>query len=241
MALTWQMIGASTVMYLYRRAMLSIAVTSDSPPGTLGTLLHQHSCVANRASLNAPLLFITPPPTGKWSIAMIVSVCVCLSVLDHIFGTTGLIFTKTCVRVARSFSGGVVIRYAELWMKSCLLISQGCSTSLPSWNAVHTQNAALGLAINCVQQCQLQANERTGLLRSGAWSKFLGGNTGGGVCGGLWLLCSVLKRDSKNSICNNSAADLWKNCGFGGKSTKIGTDHAEYTRIGLSYSAKPDF
>ena len=35
-----------------------------------------------------------------------------------------------------------------------------------------------------------------------------------------------------------SAADLWKNCGFGGKSTKIGTDHAEYTRIDLSYSAK---
>jgi len=32
-----------------------------------------------------------------------------------------------------------------------------------------------------------------------------------------------------------------KNCGFGGKSTKIGTDHAEYTRIDLSYSAKPDF
>ena len=31
-----------------------------------------------------------------------------------------------------------------------------------------------------------------------------------------------------------SAADLWKNCRFGGKSTKIGTDHAEYTRIDLS-------
>jgi len=38
-----------------------------------------------------------------------------------------------------------------------------------------------------------------------------------------------------------SAADLWKNCGFGGKSTKIGTDHADYTRIDLGYSAKPDF
>jgi len=32
-----------------------------------------------------------------------------------------------------------------------------------------------------------------------------------------------------------------KNCGFGGKSTKIGTDHAEYTGIDFSYSAKPDF
>jgi len=32
-----------------------------------------------------------------------------------------------------------------------------------------------------------------------------------------------------------------KNCGIGGKSTKIGTDHAEYTGIYFSYSAKPDF
>jgi len=32
-----------------------------------------------------------------------------------------------------------------------------------------------------------------------------------------------------------------KNCGFGAKNTKIGTDHAEYTWIDFSYSAKPDF
>jgi len=32
-----------------------------------------------------------------------------------------------------------------------------------------------------------------------------------------------------------------KNCVFGGKSTKIGADHAKYTWIDFSYSAKPDF
>ena len=29
-----------------------------------------------------------------------------------------------------------------------------------------------------------------------------------------------------------------KNCGFGGTSTKIGTDHAEYTYIDFSYSSR---
>ena len=32
-----------------------------------------------------------------------------------------------------------------------------------------------------------------------------------------------------------------KNCGFGGKSMKIGTHHAEYTCFDLSYTTKPDF
>jgi len=43
--------------------------------------------------------------------------------------------------VARSSSGGVVISYVlpVIWMTSYLLISQGCSTSPPSWSAVHTQ------------------------------------------------------------------------------------------------------
>ena len=46
--------------------------------------------------------------------------------------------------VARSSSGGVVIRYLVplLRMTSYLLISQGCSTSPPSWSSAH---AALGL------------------------------------------------------------------------------------------------
>ena len=76
---------------------------------------------------------------------MSVSVClsVCLSVRDHIFGTTRQIFTNFLrmlpVAVARS-SGGVVIRYLlpVLWMTSYLLISQGWSMSPPSRSAVHT-------------------------------------------------------------------------------------------------------
>jgi len=53
-----------------------------------------------------------------------VCVCMCLSVRDHIFGTTRPIFTKfLCVLpmvVARSSSGGVVIHYVlpVLWMAS---------------------------------------------------------------------------------------------------------------------------
>jgi len=59
-----------------------------------------------------------------------VCVSVCLSVHDHIFGTTRSIFIKfLCIlpmTVARSSSGGVVIRYilSVLWMTSYLLIIQ---------------------------------------------------------------------------------------------------------------------
>ena len=58
---------------------------------------------------------VTPPPIGERSIVMSVSVCVCLSVHDHIFGTARPIFTNFLrmlpVAVARSSSGGVVICY----------------------------------------------------------------------------------------------------------------------------------
>jgi len=82
---------------------------------------------------------VTPPPIGERSIVM------SESARDHIFGTTYLTFIKfLCMAVAGSFSGGVMIRYIlpVLWMTSYLLISQGCSTSQPSWSAVHTQPLA---------------------------------------------------------------------------------------------------
>ena len=83
---------------------------------------------------------ITRSSIGKRITVMSVCVCVyvCLSVRDHIFGTTRPIFTKflcmLSMAVARSFCYGVVIRYVlpVLWMTSYLLISQGCSTSPPS-------------------------------------------------------------------------------------------------------------
>ena len=47
----------------------------------------------------------------------------------------------TYMAVARSSSGGVMIRYVlpVLWLTSYLLINQGCSTSPPSGSAAHTQ------------------------------------------------------------------------------------------------------
>ena len=75
-------------------------------------------------------------------------VCLCVRVC-----LSAIIFSQLHVRssasflcmlrmaVARSSSGGVVIRYVlpVLWTTSYLLVSQGCSTSPPSWSAVHTQ------------------------------------------------------------------------------------------------------
>ena len=65
-----------------------------------------------------------------------VCVCVCVSVRDHIFGTTRPIFTKiflhVTMTVARSSSGGVVICCVlpVLWMTLFLLISTLPKTTL---------------------------------------------------------------------------------------------------------------
>ena len=78
---------------------------------------------------------------------MSMSVClsVCLSVHNHILGTTRPIFTQFFMLV----TCGIVICYVlpVLWMPPCLFISQGSSTS-PLRCSAH---AALGLAISCVQ------------------------------------------------------------------------------------------
>jgi len=69
------------------------------------------------------------------SVSVCVSLRVCLSVRDYIFGTTRPIFTNFFVRVTHG--GGSVL----LWRRSDMLctsgfmddiISQGCSTSPPS-------------------------------------------------------------------------------------------------------------
>jgi len=88
---------------------------------------------------------ITPPPIEKRSIVMSVSVCVCVGVFvsprSYLRNYTSNFFCLLLMAVAQSSSGDVVICYIlpDLWMTSYLLISQGCSTSPPSWNAVHTQ------------------------------------------------------------------------------------------------------
>ena len=83
---------------------------------------------------------ISPPPNMEPSIVTTASVCLCacLSVRDHIFGSTRPISTRLfctlSTAVARSSSGGVVICYVlpVLWMTSYLLASQGCSASTRS-------------------------------------------------------------------------------------------------------------
>jgi len=93
---------------------------------------------------------------------------VCLSVRDHIFGTTRLIFTKCFVHV--TYGRGSVL----LWRRSETLCNSGFVDDVifphkPRLLDVAVQlkrsaYAALGLAINCAQYYQLQANVRTGLL-----------------------------------------------------------------------------
>ena len=73
-------------------------------------------------------VFITPPPNGGAEYCgerVRLSVCMCLSVRDHIFGTTRPIFTiflRTLhVSVARSATGGVLIRYVFLVLLSSFI------------------------------------------------------------------------------------------------------------------------
>jgi len=81
-------------------------------------------------------------------------VCVCLSVHDHIselyFLSSPIFLCMLPMAVARSFSGGVVIRYVlpVLWMTSYLNISHGLNVAVQLKCIEH---AALGLAINCAQ------------------------------------------------------------------------------------------
>jgi len=71
-----------------------------------------------------------------------VSVCVCLSVRDHIFGTTRPIFTKNFVHVSGDIGSVILCRCCDTLYNFCFMdnvISRGCLTSPPSWSAVHTQ------------------------------------------------------------------------------------------------------
>ena len=89
---------------------------------------------------------------------MSVSVCVCvrLPVRDHVFGTTRLIFTNfLCmlpVAVARSFSGGVVIRYVlpVLWITLHLHVYAKVARYRRSAEAQCTRSLGLGYKL-CAQ------------------------------------------------------------------------------------------
>jgi len=84
-----------------------------------------------------------------------VCLCVCLSVRDHIFGTTRPILTKFFMHV--TYGRGSV----QLWRRSDALCTSGFTDDVifahkPRLLDVAAQlkrsaDAALGLAINCVQ------------------------------------------------------------------------------------------
>jgi len=83
------------------------------------------------------------------------SLCVCLSVRDHIFGTTCPIFTNFFARVT-SGSGSVL-----LWRRSDMLCTSGFMDNVifadkprsldVAAQLKRSEHAALGLAINCAQ------------------------------------------------------------------------------------------
>jgi len=95
------------------------------------------------------------------------SVSVCLSVRNHIFGTTRPIFTNFCACYLWPW-------LVPVWRRSDTLCTSGFIDDVifvhePRLLDVAAQlkrsaDASLGLAINCAQQYQLQADERTGLL-----------------------------------------------------------------------------
>ena len=94
----------------------------------------------------------TPGRSIVMTVYVCLSLCVWVSVREHISETTCPIFTILCMlpmAVARSSSGGVAIRYVlpVLWMTSYLRISQGSSTWPPGWPK-HNPHAAFDLAIN---------------------------------------------------------------------------------------------
>jgi len=102
------------------------------------------------------LAIFTPPPIGEWSIVMSVSVClsVCLSVRDHIFGTTRPIFAKCFVHF--TYGRGSVL----LWRRSDTLCTAGFMDDVifahtPRLLDVAAQlkrcKRSLGLDKNCAQ------------------------------------------------------------------------------------------
>jgi len=95
-------------------------------------------------------LLLRPPPIGEWSIVM--SVSVCLSFHDHMFGTTLPIFTKKFLHV--TCGHGMVL----LWRRSDTLGISGFMDDVifahkPRLLDVAAQlrrssHAALGMAVN---------------------------------------------------------------------------------------------
>ena len=92
-------------------------------------------------------------------LSVCVSVCVCLTAIiylrSYLWNYTSDFYHFLCVfpmAVARSSSGGVMIRYvlSVLWMTSYLLISQGCSRRRRPAEAQSTRSPGLGYKLCAV-------------------------------------------------------------------------------------------
>jgi len=97
-----------------------------------------------------------------------VCVCACLSVHKHIYATTRPIFTTFLMRVTYGRGSVLLWRRSDMSCTSCFM-DDVMFAHKPRLLDVAAQlkrgaHAALGLAINHAQKCQLQANGRTGLL-----------------------------------------------------------------------------
>ena len=150
---------------------------------------HEHTWDPRESALNRHLdrfscfCAVTPPPIAELSIVMSVSVClcVCLSAMIsselHVRSSPNFLCMLP-MAVARSFSGGVAICYVfpVLRVTSYLLISQGCSTSPPSWSAVHTQPWAWLWTVRSNTSCRQRTNGTT--FRALKVTFYIGGNTG---------------------------------------------------------------
>jgi len=135
-------------------------------------------------------------------LSVCLSVCLCVSVwprsfiFDHIFGTTRPIFIIfLCVlpmAVARSSSGGVMIRYvlSVLWMTSYLLISQGCSRRRRPAEAQSTRSPGLGYKLCAVVPVAGQRTHGTTFRALKVTSQV----AAPGAESAVWLSCSVLSR-----------------------------------------------
>ena len=162
---------------------------------------------------------------------MCVFLWVCLSAIIsselHVLSSPNLL-SMLPMAVNRPSSGGVVTRYVlpVLWMTSYyLLISQGCSTSPPSWR--RSAHAALGLAINCA------VIPVEGQRKHGTTFRAPGGNTGSRVCG-PWLPCfGALQR---RLVTRTSATSL--NSAF--KDVNSQTQFATSAFVWLSTSLKTE-
>ena len=110
--------------------------------------------VRGQTDRSRSVCLVNPSPIGEQSIVMSVSVCPCLSVCDHIFGTSRPIFTNfLCVlpmAVARSSSGGVMTLRTSGFMDDVIFAYKPRLLDVAA-HLKRSAHAALGSAINCAQ------------------------------------------------------------------------------------------